>query len=101
MTGLHEECGVFGVYAPHTTDVAAMTYAALYALQHRGQESCGIVVNDRGVFAHHKDLGLVPEVFQAADMEKLGHGNISIGQFGIPQPENRTVQMHSRLWYGT
>ena len=79
MTGLHEECGVFGVYAPHTTDVAAMTYAALYALQHRGQESCGIVVNDRGVFAHHKDLGLVPEVFQAEDMEKLGHGNISIG----------------------
>ena len=56
-----------------------MTYAALYALQHRGQESCGIVVNDRGVFAHHKDLGLVPEVFQAEDMEKLGHGNISIG----------------------
>ena len=79
MTGLHEECGVFGVYAPHTTDVAAMTYAALYALQHRGQESCGIVVNDRGVFAHHKDLGLVPEVFKAEDMEKLGHGNISIG----------------------
>ena len=37
-TGLHEECGVFGVYSPHTTDVAAMTYVALYALQHRGQE---------------------------------------------------------------
>lgn len=83
MTGLHEECGVFGVYAPHTTDVAAMTYAALYALQHRGQESCGIVVNDRGVFAHHKDLGLVPEVFQAEDMEKLGHGNISIGHGSV------------------
>ena len=79
MTGLHEECGVFGVYTPQTTDVAAMTYAALYALQHRGQESCGIVVNDRGVFSHHKDLGLVPEVFKAEDMEKLGHGNISIG----------------------
>ena len=94
MTGLHEECGVFGVYAPHTTDVAAMTYAALYALQHRGQESCGIVVNDRGVFAHHKDLGLVPEVFQAEDMEKLGHGNISIGHVRysttgiLPIPEN-------------
>ena len=58
-TGLHEECGVFGVIAPHTTDVASMTYVALYALQHRGQESCGIVVNDRGVFSHHKDLGLV------------------------------------------
>ncbi len=50
MTGLHEECGVFGVYSPQTADVAAMTYAALYALQHRGQESCGIVVNDRGMF---------------------------------------------------
>ena len=62
MTGLHEECGVFGVYSPQTADVAAMTYAALYALQHRGQESCGIVVNDRGIFSHHKDLGLVSEV---------------------------------------
>jgi len=39
MTGLHEECGVFGVYSPQTTDVAAMTYAALYALQHRGQRN--------------------------------------------------------------
>ena len=78
-TGLHEECGVFGVYSPHTTDVAAMTYVALYALQHRGQESCGIVVNDRGVFSHHKDLGLVPEVFNRSQIEKLGQGNISIG----------------------
>ena len=97
MTGLHEECGVFGVYTPQTTDVAAMTYAALYALQHRGQESCGIVVNDRGVFSHHKDLGLVPEVFKAEDMEKLGHGNIS---FAILLPENQIVPMHSPLWYG-
>ena len=78
-TGLHEECGVFGVIAPHTTDVASMTYVALYALQHRGQESCGIVVNDRGVFSHHKDLGLVPEVFNRSHIEKLGQGNISIG----------------------
>ena len=78
-TGLHEECGVFGVYSPQTTDVAAMTYVALYALQHRGQESCGIVVNDRGVFSHHKDLGLVPEVFNRSQIEKLGQGNISIG----------------------
>ena len=56
-----------------------MTYVALYALQHRGQESCGIVVNDRGVFSHHKDLGLVPEVFNRSHIEKLGQGNISIG----------------------
>lgn len=78
-TDLHEECGVFGVCAPYTTDVAAMTYAALYALQHRGQESCGIVVNDKGVFSSHKDLGLVPEVFNRTEIEKLGQGNISIG----------------------
>ncbi len=70
---------MFGVSAPYTTDVASMTYAALYALQHRGQESCGIVVNDKGVFSAHKDLGLVPEVFSHAQIEKLGQGNISIG----------------------
>ena len=77
---LHEECGVFGIYAKNDDVIPAYAcYNGLLALQHRGQESCGIVVNDRGVFAHHKDLGLVPEVFQAEDMEKLGHGNISIG----------------------
>lgn len=77
--GLHEECGVFGIYSRETTDVASISYAALYALQHRGQESCGIVVNDRGIFSHHKDLGLVPEVFSRETLDKLGQGNISIG----------------------
>ena len=47
---LHEECGVFGIYdRAGTEDVAAAAYSALYALQHRGQESCGIAVNDDGV----------------------------------------------------
>lgn len=77
--GLHEECGVFGIYSRETIDVASLSYVALYALQHRGQESCGIVVNDRGIFSHHKDLGLVPEVFDKPTLEKLGKGNISIG----------------------
>ena len=77
--GLHEECGVFGIYSRETTDVASLSYVALYALQHRGQESCGIVVNDRGIFSHHKDLGLVPDVFNKHQLEKLGQGNISIG----------------------
>ena len=57
--GVHEECGVFGVFAPAPDDVASMTFCGLFALQHRGQESCGIVVNDDGVFASRKDLGLV------------------------------------------
>lgn len=77
--GIHEECGVFAVYSKNTADVAMLTYIGLYALQHRGQESCGIVVNDRGVFSHHKDLGLVHEVFDKDTLAKLGEGNIAIG----------------------
>ena len=49
MDKLREECGVFGVYASSEQNLAAMTYYGLYALQHRGQDSCGIVVNDGGV----------------------------------------------------
>ena len=46
MSNIHEECGVFGVYANESYDIASTVYYGLYALQHRGQESCGIVVND-------------------------------------------------------
>ena len=60
---LHEECGVFGVFAKNPEPVAEMAYYGLYALQHRGQEGCGIVVNDDGVFVSHKDTGLVSDVF--------------------------------------
>ena len=61
---LHEECGVFGIYdATNKTNVVQKTYMALYALQHRGQESCGIAVNNNGAVSLHKDLGLVPDVF--------------------------------------
>lgn len=89
---INEECGVFGIYSPQTTDVASQTYYALYALQHRGQESCGIVVNDQGVFSYHKDLGLVPEVFTQPHMEKLGLGNIAIGhvRYGTTGNNNRS-----------
>lgn len=76
---IHEECGVFGIYSPDTSDVAMQTYLGLYALQHRGQESCGIVVNDRGLFNYHKDLGLVHEVFDKDTLAKLGQGNIAVG----------------------
>lgn len=76
---LHEECGVFGIYSNSVADVATSTYIALYALQHRGQESCGIVVNDGGVFNYHKDLGLVHEVFSKEVLQRLGTGKIAIG----------------------
>ena len=61
---IHEECGFFGIYddTGHC-DVALDTYYGLFALQHRGQESCGIAVNDRGVISYHKKVGLVRDVF--------------------------------------
>jgi amidophosphoribosyltransferase len=76
---IHEECGVFGIYADKKCDVAAQTYVGLYALQHRGQESCGIVVNDDGLFNYHKNLGLVNQVFDRDTLTALGQGNIAIG----------------------
>ncbi len=79
MGKLHEECGLFGIYSSETADVAGDAYLALYALQHRGQESCGIAVNDSGVFTSYKDLGLVPDVFTTDVLGKLGQGNIAVG----------------------
>lgn len=77
---LHEECGVFGIYdAAGETNVVQKTYMALYALQHRGQESCGIAVCDHGAVSLHKDLGLVPDVFTKEHLESLGSGQIAIG----------------------
>ncbi len=76
---IHEECGVFGVYSQCTNGVAELAYLGLFALQHRGQESCGITVNDDGIFRTHKDLGLVEEVFSKEEMEKLGQGNMAVG----------------------
>ena len=76
---LHEECGVFGIYTNAPSDVANSAYFALYALQHRGQESCGIVVNDRGVFNYHKGIGLVNEVFDSDTLAKLGKGRMAVG----------------------
>ena len=76
---LHEECGVFGVISPKAADVAQITYYGLYALQHRGQESCGIVVNDDGVFASHKNLGLVGEVFSHSVLSNMPCGRMALG----------------------
>lgn len=79
MSSLREECGVFGVYSGETSDVASTAYYGLFALQHRGQESCGIVVNDDGVFKAYKDTGLVNDVFTPEIIERLGEGNIAVG----------------------
>ena len=76
---IHEECGVFGVYSPKAADVASLAYYGLYALQHRGQESCGIIVNDDGVFTAHHGIGLVNEVFSREEMAKFPEGEIAVG----------------------
>ena len=76
--GPQDACGVFGVWAPGE-DVAKLTYYGLYALQHRGQESCGIVVNDDGLFRTYKDTGLVNDVFTPAILEQLGCGGMALG----------------------
>ncbi len=79
FNSIHEECGVFGIYTNKPTNVASSAYFALYALQHRGQESCGIVVNERGVFKTHKGLGLVNEVFTQRVLDEFENGRIAIG----------------------
>lgn len=93
MSHLREECGVLGIYFPASMDLAHLAYYGLYALQHRGQESAGIVVNDDGVFTAHKGVGLVGEVFSPHVLESLGQGNIVVGHVrygttGVGQKEN-------------
>lgn len=86
-----EECGVFGVIAPDPIDAASICYYGLYALQHRGQESCGIVVNDDGVFISHKDLGLVSEVFSTERLSSFPRGTMAVGhvRYGTTGGTNR------------
>lgn len=74
---LHEECGVFGIFG--TEDAAAMTALGLHALQHRGQEACGIVTNDGENFVSHKALGLVGATFSKASVIDRLKGHVAIG----------------------
>ncbi|MFI3306098.1 MAG: amidophosphoribosyltransferase [Rikenellaceae bacterium] len=76
--GIHEECGVFGVY--NVSDAASITYYGLHSLQHRGQEGCGIVaVGDDKEFKRHRGAGLVTEVFNGSSTLAQLDGKISIG----------------------
>jgi amidophosphoribosyltransferase len=82
---------VFGVFGTQTQNVASSTYYGLYALQHRGQASSGIVVNDDGVFRSHKDSGLVNEVFSSRRLEDLGFGKMALGnvRYGTSESKDR------------
>lgn len=89
---LREECGVFGIISPVPADVAHSTYYGLFALQHRGQESCGIVVNDDGVFHTHKDKGIVNDIFTSQVIENLGQGTMALGhvRYGTKDTKSRS-----------
>ena len=93
--GLHEECGVFGMYDFDGNDVASSIYYGLFALQHRGQESCGIAVSEtngpKGKVTSYKDMGLVNEVF-------TGRVILESVMSAIPLQVLPPVRMHSR-WY--
>ena len=82
LQGLHEECGVFGIYDFDGSDVASSIYYGLFALQHRGQESCGIAVSEtsgpKGKISSYKGMGLVNEVFDEETLEKM-KGDIGVG----------------------
>lgn len=91
---LHEECGVFGIWTPEGSPLspAHEAYAALFALQHRGQEACGIAVNHHGVIRCHRDVGLVGEVFSQERLDAM-EGEMAIGHVrysttGDPRREN-------------
>ncbi len=73
----HDECGVFGIYAPGR-DVARLTFFGLYALQHRGQESAGIATSDGQRAYSYKNMGLVSQVFNESNLTPL-RGHIAIG----------------------
>lgn len=79
---LREECGVFGIYDFSGEDVASTIYYGLFALQHRGQESCGIAVSDtngpKGKVLSHKGMGLVNEVFTGEHLARM-KGDIGVG----------------------
>ncbi|MCX9082223.1 MAG: amidophosphoribosyltransferase [Candidatus Methanoperedens sp.] len=75
---MHEECGIVGVSFKEETSAALSIYYALFALQHRGQESAGITVHDGAQVRTLKGMGLVPDVFNRADIQKL-KGHVGIG----------------------
>lgn len=89
-----EECGVFGIYSMEKDeDVANITRIGLSCLQHRGEESCGIAVNNGGLVYCEKDIGLVNDVFTSETLAKLPNGKMAIGHVrysttGEPRKEN-------------
>lgn len=93
MGGLHEECGIFGVFSQEVEDVASLSYLALYALQHRGQQGCGIAMNEGGCITSFKDKGLVSDVFKpetlpSRDACRMAIAHVRYGTTGLDSRAN-------------
>lgn len=88
---IHEECGVFGIHNQKEYDVPRLMYYALYALQHRGQESCGIAVNNDGEINGQKGIGLVPEVFSEKILDRM-QGYSAIGHTRYSNGEGSSIE---------
>ncbi len=104
---IHEECGVFGAYSLKHEDVSTLIYYGLFALQHRGQESCGIAVTDTHKSQNiqvYKNMGLVNDVFNKENLAKLT-GNLGVGHVRYSTSGNSTVSNAQPLvinyWKGT
>ncbi|MDR0552381.1 MAG: amidophosphoribosyltransferase [Spirochaetaceae bacterium] len=96
---IHEECGLFGIYAARSDDgvgerIAALCYAGLYALQHRGQESCGIAVKSAGGITNRRDMGLAGDVFTPAVLASLGDNGR--GQMAVAHVRYGTTGINRR-----
>ena len=89
MPELREECGVLGIYRNQKGPMAMDCYLGLCALQHRGQESCGIAVNEDGLFRFHLDAGLVSEAMNPRILEDLGQGQIAVGHVRYDTDDTR------------
>ena len=77
---IKEECGVFGIYSRESkVDLAGRICVGLSALQHRGEESCGIAINEDGIIHFHKDIGLVSDVFTQETLRNMPQGKMAIG----------------------
>ncbi|MFP4698392.1 MAG: amidophosphoribosyltransferase [Eubacteriales bacterium] len=89
---MEEECGVFGIYNKNDYDSSRMTYYGLFALQHRGQESAGIAVNNNGTILYRKEMGMVTEAFDQVVLDYLqGHsaiGHVRYSTTGCSLREN-------------
>ena len=91
--------GIIGIYSKNRKDITQIAYYGLYALQHRGQASAGIAVNNNGFIDYHKGLGLVSEVFSKDTIDRL-MGNITIGHVKYAHSNDKSLNIVEPLAVG-